>query len=316
MHQPVTPSLDRTNGLARQTDAVNVLVTGASGFLGGHVVPLLVARGDTVTALARTTKAARRIEDLGATPVEGDLDDPASLDEAFAASGADTLANLASLGFGHAPAIAAAAEEVGIKRAVFISTTAIFTTLDAGSKAKRRAAEQTIRESALDWTILRPTMIYGAPGDRNLARLLRLVQRSPVVPLPGGGNRLQQPVHVDDLAQVVVAALDPANQTATTHQAYDIAGPEALTFRRIVEETAAAVGRKPRLVPAPIAPLVAALRLYERVAPNPRLKAEQLQRLAEDKAFDIGPARRDLGYDPRPFADGIAQEAALLATPE
>ena len=295
---------------------MNILVTGASGFLGAHVVPLLVARGDTVTALARSTRSARRIEDLGATPIEGDLDDPAALDHAFAASGAHTLANLASLGFGHAPAIVAAAEEAGMKRAVFMSTTAIFTTLDARSKAERQAAEQTIRDSALDWTILRPTMIYGTPEDRNLARLVRLVQRSPVVPLPGGGNRLQQPVHVDDLAQAVVAALDPANTAATAHQAYDLAGPEALTFRRIVEETAAAAGRKPRLVPAPLAPLVAAVRLYERVAPSPRLKAEQLQRLAEDKAFNIGPARRDLGYDPRPFAEGIAQEATLLATPE
>lgn len=292
---------------------MNILVTGASGFLGGHVVPLVVARGDTVTALARSTKAAQRIEALGATPVQGDLDDPASLDHAFAASGADILANLASLGFGHTPAIVAAAEEAGIKRAVFISTTAIFTTLDAGSKARRQAAEQTIGDSALDWTILRPTMIYGAPGDRNLARLLRLVERSPVVPLPGGGDRLQQPVHVDDLAQAVVAAIDPANNAATTHQAYDVAGPEALTFRCLVEETAAAVGRKLRLLPVPLAPLVAAVRLYERLAPNPRLKAEQLQRLAEDKAFDIGPARRDLGYDPRPFVKGIAQEAALLA---
>lgn len=293
-----------------------VLVTGASGFLGGHVVPLLVARGNTVTAMARSTKAAQRVETLGATPVHGDLDDPASVDEAFVTSGADSLANLASLGFGHAPTIVAAAEEAGIKRAVFISTTAIFTTLDAGSKAKRQAAEQTIRDSALDWTILRPTMIYGAPGDRNLARLLRLVQRSPVIPLPGGGNRLQQPVHVDDLAQAVLAAIDPETHTATTHQAYDVAGPEALTFRRIVEETAAAAGREPRLLPIPLTPLIVAVRLYERLAPSPRLKAEQLQRLAEDKAFDIGPARRDLGYDPRPFAEGIAQEAALLATPE
>ena len=63
-----------------------------------------------------------------------------------------------------------------------------------------------------------------------------------------------------------------------------------------------AVGRHPRLVTLPLSPLIGLTRAYERLAPNPRLKAEQLQRLAEDKAFDIGPARRDLGYDPRPFA--------------
>lgn len=294
---------------------MNVLVTGASGFLGGHVVPLLTARGHTVTALARSSAAASRVLSLGATPVAGDLDDPASLDEAFSASGAEALANLASLGFGHAPAIVAAAEEAGLKRAVFVSTTAIFTTHDTGSRSTREAAEETIRASALVWTILRPTMIYGAPADRNMARLLRLVARSPVVPLPGGGRRLQQPVHVDDVAEAVVAALDPSAGAASHYQAYDIAGPEPLTFRRIVEEAAAAVGRRPRLVPVPLAAPVAALRLYERVARSPRLKAEQLERLAEDKAFDIGPARRDLGYDPRPFAHGVAQEAAMVRSP-
>ncbi|HSH59524.1 MAG TPA: NAD(P)H-binding protein, partial [Acidimicrobiales bacterium] len=70
---------------------MNVLVTGASGFLGGHVVPLLIARGDNVTALARSERAADKVTTLGAKPVHGDLDDPASVDDAFAASGADTL---------------------------------------------------------------------------------------------------------------------------------------------------------------------------------------------------------------------------------
>jgi nucleoside-diphosphate-sugar epimerase len=59
--------------------------------------------------------------------------------------------------------------------------------------------------------------------------------------------------------------------------------------------------------------LVAAARLYEKVAGTPRLKAEQLERLAEDKAFDIAAARNDLGYEPRPFSQGIKEEVALLA---
>lgn len=286
-----------------------VHVTGASGFLGRRVVPRLVARGDTVTALARSRTAADTVARLGAEPVAGDLDDPASVDAAFAASGAEVLVNLASLGFGHAPTIVAAAEEAGLGRAVFVSTTAIFTTLPARSKAVRTAAEAVVRSSALDWTILRPTMIYGAPDDRNLARLLRLLRRVPVIPVPGGGDRLQQPVHVDDLAGAIVACLD---RPATIGQAYDLAGPEPLTFREVIAAAGAAVGRRPRVVSVPLGPAVAALRTAERVLPDPRLRAEQLERLAEDKAFPIDAARRDLGFDPRPFAVGIAEEAALL----
>ena len=66
------------------------------------------------------------------------------------------------------------------------------------------------------------------------------------------------------------------------------------------------------MVTVPLAPLVAALRLYERAARRPRFTAEQLRRLGEDKVFDITPASRDFGYVPRPFATGIAQEAAML----
>lgn len=288
---------------------MRVHVTGGSGFLGGRVIPLLLAAGHEVSALARSDEAARTVEAAGATAVAGDLDDPATVDAAFVASGAEALVNVASLGFGHAPAIVAAAEEAGLKRAVFVSTTSIFTNLDTPSKPVRLAAEETIRASCLNWTIVRPTMIYGRPGDRNMARLLRALRRLPLLPLPGGGSGLQQPVYVDDLAGAIVTALD---RPATVHHAYDLAGPDPMTFRQLIEEAAAAVDRRPRLVPTPLAPAIALATLYESVSPAPRLKSEQLARLAEDKAVDIGPARRDLDYAPRSFAEGIRAEAGML----
>ncbi len=190
-----------------------------------------------------------------------------------------------------------------------MSTTAIFTTLDSRSKTVRQAAEDFIRTSALRWTILRPTMIYGTPGDRNVARLLRLLRRSPVVVVPGGGHRLQQPVHVDDLASAVVAALE---SSVAAHHAYELAGPEPLTFRQLIDEAGAAIGRRPRVVSTPLGPTLAAVRAYERVARRPRIRAEQLERLGEDKAFDIEPARAALGFDPRPFSTGVRHEVGLL----
>jgi nucleoside-diphosphate-sugar epimerase len=288
---------------------VKIHVTGGSGFLGGHVIPVLLQRGHEVSALARTTAAARRVGDLGASPIYGDLDDVASVDEAFTTSQAEVLVNLASLGFGHAPTIVAAAEDSGLRRATFVSTTSIFTKLDAPSKRIREMAENAVRESELEWTIVRPTMIYGAPGDRNLARLLSALRRWPAFPLPGGGRGLQQPVHVDDLSGAIATSIETSD---AVHTSYDIAGPEPLTLRELVEEAAAAVGRDPRLFPLPLAPAIVVVRAYEAVARHPRIRAEQLRRLGEDKAFDITKAVKDLGYKPRSFRAGIRDEATSL----
>jgi len=286
-----------------------VHVTGGSGFLGGFVIPLLVERGYDVSALARSASAADRVAQLGATPISGDLDDASSLEAAFEKSDADLLVNLASLGFGQAPAIIQAAEATGLRRGVFVSSTAIFTTLDVPSKARRTAGEHVVTASHIDWTVVRPTMIYGAPGDRNLSRLLTILPKVPALPVPGGGRRLQQPVHVADLAVAIGNALE---RPATIRRSYNLAGPEAITFRELLEQAGDAVGHRPRLVPVPLGATIAAAGWYERIAPRPKIKAEQLERLSEDKAFDITDARRDLDFAPRSFAVGIAEEAALL----
>jgi uncharacterized protein YbjT (DUF2867 family) len=285
-----------------------VLVTGGSGFLGEFVLRAAVQRGHEVTALARSRTAAQRVHALGAQPVSGDLGDAASLADAFSAGRCEALLNLASLGFGHTPAIVAATEAAQIPRAVFVSTTAVTTTLPAKSRRVRLAAEQRIRESALDWTILRPTMIYGAPGDRNLCRLLPLLNRVPVLPVPGGGH-LQQPAHVADVADAVLAA---AEQPGAAGLTYDIAGPEPLTFTDLLRIAARAVASRTRFIPVPLGPVVAAARGYERLSRNPRIRVEQLQRLCEDKTFAIDAAARDLGYAPRSFAAGIGGEARAL----
>jgi len=288
---------------------MRLLVVGGSGFLGGYVLREAVRQGHQVLALARSPAAAGTVEGHGARPIAGDLDDACRLDGAFSAARCEALVCLASLGHGHGPGIVAAAEEAGIPRAVFVSTTAVTTTLHPPTKQVRLLAEQQIRGSGLDWTILRPTMIYGAAGDRNLSRLLRLLSRTAVLPVPGNGKCLHQPVHVADVAGAVLGALQ---RPAAIGSLYNVAGPEPLTFSELLYSCARVVGSRTQLVPVPLAPLVALVRGYERLSRNPRIRAEQLLRLAEDKAFEIDDAIRDLGYAPRSFADGIGDEARTL----
>ena len=87
-----------------------------------------------------------------------------------------------------------------------------------------------------------------------------------------------------------------------------------MTFRELIQETATAAGRDPRLVSVPLRPTIWALRAYEKATPRPRIKAEQIERLSEDKAFDISAAADDLGYRPRSFRTGVRAQAAALWT--
>jgi uncharacterized protein YbjT (DUF2867 family) len=287
---------------------VRLLVTGGSGFLGEYVLRAASAHGHEITALARSRAAAAKVGWLGAQPIRGDLADAGSLAAAFEAGRCEALINLVSLGSGHAPAIIEAAKAAGIPRAVFLSTTAVTTTLPAASGPVRLAAEQEIRESGLDWTILRPTMIYGAAGDRNLSRLLVVLRRTPLLPIPAGAG-LQQPVHVADVADAVLAAAERPGATGLT---YDVAGPAPLSLAELLRTAARAVASRTRFISVPMPSVVAATRGYELVSRHPRIRVEQLRGLAGDKVFAIDAAARDLSYAPRSFAEGIAAEARAL----
>lgn len=188
---------------------MRLLVTVGSRFLGGYVLRAAVNRGYDMVALARPSAAARTVIARRAQTLLVNLDDPGLLASRFAAVHCDVLVDLAS-GFGHGPGIVAAAREAAPSRAVFGSTTAATTTLSTPSKRVRLEAEKPIRSSGLDWTILRPTMIYGAPGDRNLSRPLALLAEGKAFAIDAAARDMSyEPRPFDDgiLAEAVAMGL-------------------------------------------------------------------------------------------------------------
>ena len=275
-------------------------MTGATGFTGSAVVPILIAAGYSVRCFVRQSSNRRGLSLTGCEWAVGDVSDHDSLLAAM--DGCDMLMSVTSLGFGHAPTIVGAARSSGIQRAVFVSTTAVQTTLNARSKSVRLAAEQLIVESGIPFTILRPTMIYGSSRDRNISRLVRFLWKLPVVPVVGSGLYHQQPVYVGDVARALVASL---NTAATVGNTYAVAGPEPLTFNELVDTIASVIGRTVITVRLPARPVLSVLSLSESLGVKLPIRKEQVQRLQEDKVFDISPARRDFGYAPIPFGEGV-----------
>ena len=286
---------------------MTVAVSGANGFTGRFVCSELQRRKIPFIALLRPGSDASWMAARGIPVRFADLTDARQLAEPL--RGCRALLNIASIGFGAAPAILQACHSAGVRRAVFVSTTAIFTQLNAGSKSIRQAAEAAILASGLETTILRPTMIYGTPADRNMIRLVQWINRWPVLPVFGNGRSLQQPVHVTDVAWAVVQALE---SPATIHRQFNISGAEPLTYNQVARVTAQALGQRIWRLHIPAQLTVGLLDVIERLGITLPIKAEQIRRLNEDKAFSHAEALEAFGYAPITFKEGIREEVDLF----
>jgi nucleoside-diphosphate-sugar epimerase len=171
------------------------------------------------------------------------------------------------------------------------------------------AMEELVRGSGLAWTIVRPSMIYGSELDKNVHRLLRFLDRSPVFPVFGPGTNLWQPVYHEDCARGVFEALE---RHTSVHRSYDLPGAEPLTYLDLVKTAATVLGRNPRIVRLPIEPVRRSLAAAERLRLPLPIDSGQVTRLREDKAYPYEQARQDLDYAPRPFSEGVALEVARL----
>jgi len=274
-------------------------VTGGTGFTGPFVVRELLASGYQISCLVRTRSDRSQLP-TGMRFLDGDFDQPESLMTAF--RGHQILVNVASLGFGHATAIVQAALHAKMERAIFFSSTSIFTSLQPESLQTRLEAEEIIRSSGLASTILRPTMIYGGPGDRNISRLVRYLRRWRVLLIPGRKGALQQPVLADDLAAAVVSCLA---SPSTEGKCYELAGGSRLTMKNMVQLIGRLLGIRVLALLVPAQPWVNLLQLMEKWGAKCPISAEQILRLSEDKVFDNTPASRDFGYQPRVFEEGV-----------
>ena len=284
---------------------MKVLVTGGTGLLGGALLGLLLAEGHEVRCLVRAqSPRASRLDKLRITIVRGDAGDEQALSQAL--SGVDALLHVA--GIEYAPQVVEAARRAEVERLVMVGSTSAHSAYEFRSGPKLRM-EELVRESGLDYTIVRPSMIYGSELDKNMHRLLRFLDRSPFFPMFGSGENLWQPVYHEDCARGVYEALV---RPAAVGRDYDLPGAEPLTYLELVRTAAGALGRKPRIVRLPLEAVRRSLSAAERLRLPLPIKSEQVLRIREDKAYSYDRAREDLDYTPRTFREGIALEVARL----
>ena len=305
---------------------MRVLVTGATGFTGGHLARHLAARGYQVRALVRDPKRAESLSASGIELAIGDLRDEASI--AAAVRDVSVVHNIAALyreaGLPddtyfevNARAVAvliAAASAAGVKRVVQCSTVGVHGDVghavanedaaiapgDVYQRSKvegERLAREAERQHGIEVVIARPTGIYG-PGDRRLLKLFRGIARRQFVYL-GKGRISYHLTYVEDVAEGLRLSGEVALAAGRT---YIIGGPETPTLTDIVQEIAAAEGVPVPTLHVPVLPVWIAGAVCEAICRpfgiEPPLYRRRVDFFTKSRAFDISRAREELGFAP------------------
>ncbi len=309
---------------ARNGEAV--LVTGATGFTGGHLARSLAARGHRVRALARDPGRASDLTPAGIEILQGDLTDTASMDRAM--EGTAVVFNIAAIyrqagvpasayRAVNAEGVASlirAASRAGVRRVVHCSTVGVHGDVqqppanedaplrpgDIYQESKlegERLARHTAEATGVELVIARPSGIYG-PGDRRLLKLFRGIARRRFVIL-GRGEIFYHLTYIDDLVEGFRLC---ATVPAAAGRTYILAGGEVGTLRDLVRLIAREVGVKPPRVRLPVWPFWLAGALCEAICVplgvEPPLYRRRVDFFTKSRAFDIARARAELGFAP------------------
>jgi NADH dehydrogenase len=287
-----------------------LLLTGATGLIGSALLRRLVAEGQQVRCLVRDPRR------LGPQRVRvqialGDLTDPPSFRNAM--RGVDTVVHLAAStrdqprgSIEELAAIATwrmveVAQRTGVERFIFFSALGASTHHRARLFRAKALAEQAVRESDMHTTVFAPSLVY-APGDRLLTLIERLALL-PVVPISGRGRAVCQPIWAEDVAGCVLAVLR-GEDGRTTHERYELAGPQTLAYEEVFEAVLRSFGRERPLlrVPTPIASRT--LRLLERATgTNAPITWDEAELLEANMVAKYGCADVEaLGGTPQPMS--------------
>lgn len=253
-----------------------ILVVGAGAALGLAIVKRLCAKKVETVGTYRTLRpgVSAEIETAGARAEQLDLEDEERTKMLLADADAAILT----------PILSASASAVPFLRpdqpAVFFSSNNVVLDPQTEVYAKLLDGERRVRAAAPQAVILRPTMIYGYPGDGNMSRLMASMQRWPITPMPDHGAALQQPVFFEDLANIAVRALLSENHQGEINA---VSGPAPVPLRDLYRQVRRAIDAKTLTIPVPARLAGKGLQILERVGLRFPVRAAQLLRATRDK---------------------------------
>ncbi len=262
-----------------------ILVTGATGFVGPHIVHALRAEGRQVRVLVREETDTTRLATWGCELAVGDMTDAASLERAV--EGCDAVVHLVAILTGK-PAefervmtrgtrdLVAAASAAGVRRFVLMS--ALGTTEETKELVpyyrSKWEMEQTVKSSGLEHVIFRPSFIFAEDGGA-LAQFRKIAKLAPVTPIPGPGTQQIQPIWVEDVAAYFAASIDKAEAANRT---FELGGPDVVSWNEFWARLKESLGTKRPSIHLPFGLMRLQAAILERL-PNPPVTRDQLKML-------------------------------------
>lgn len=310
-------------------DALKVFLTGATGFIGGHILRALSSHGYLVSCLMRSTSrqavaSHASLKDLpGVRIVEGEWTRPENWvdhvdghDMVINAIGIIRETRLASFAQVHtysSIALFETAMRAGVSKIVQISALGADEMARSGFHRSKLAADHYLAQLGVPYVILRPSLVYG-PGDHSMAFFSRMA-RLPVTPVPCDGCYRVQPLSIDDLVQAVLIALQCPDLSAVVA---DIGGSEVLTFNDLLDRLARTAGKSRGAckvhIPCSLMSLIA--KVTDTFSGHGPITTEELNMLKRENFTAHSAQFVDLfGFDPVPFSIGITKHSRLPSVP-
>ncbi len=290
-----------------------VLLTGASGFVGSHVLPALLDAGHQVVALCRSEKVGARVQariERGVDRLQVRVGDIENVDSVVAAAtGCDAIVHLVAIPrdwsggrdldrvnhLGTANVVAAA-QRAGVRRFVHLGALGVEERAGLNYASSKARGERVVRESGLDYTIIKPSLIWGErDGFFNIvAALVRIP--APAVPVPGNGKSRFQPVWAGDVARAIVTVL--ADAKGSIGRSYELGGPRYWTYAEITREVARALNKRRLIIPMPVPLIGLVAGVSEAIRLPFPVATDQLRQLALDNIGALDAVERELGFVP------------------
>ena len=282
-------------------------ITGLTGHSGTWLLKRLIKEKYTgkIRCVVREGSDTTLIDQskLNIEKVYGDLDDINFLKESMEA--VTVLIHISSILF--STRVIDAAVDKGVEWGILVHTTGRYSKYKSASEEYINIEENILkRKDDINLTILRPTMIYGSAADRNMIKLIDFLNRFRLFPLFGKGENLMQPVNARDLGNAYYDVLQ--NRSITENENYNLSGKSPLSYKKLIQIVSSALNKKTLLISLPLSFSVFSARIYNKLTSKALISEEQVLRMQEDKAFSYEKAKKDFGYNPIGFEEGIQEE--------